>query len=76
MASSFAFQSNPRRKKSSRTASGKEAILKMMIDETIPVSYRIGIPQTTTWRVLKGEKLQPYHFQRVQVLTADDILVP
>lgn len=39
---------------------------------TRSVGRILRMPQFTTWRLLNGERLQPYHFQRVQALIAVD----
>lgn len=36
------------------------------------ISNRIGLPQSTVWRILKKENLYPYHFQKVQNLLPGD----
>ncbi|GBN17038.1 hypothetical protein AVEN_168572-1 [Araneus ventricosus] len=54
----------------------EEAILGMVADQpssiTRAVARQLHVPHSTTWRVLKDERLRPYHVQRFQELTQRD----
>lgn len=67
----LASWSDAGRARTARKVVVEQEILHTVADQpstnTRVVGHIHGLPQSTTWRMLKGERLNPYHFQRIHV---------